>query len=470
MFNGLVPRPTTTRVRVRELGGGCSGGCSGRKKAFEKPIPQHWWHPPQGRGVRTHISDDYLWLPLALALARYVEATGDSALLERSVRFLEGHALDPHDDSYYDLPSPSAVSASLYEHAQRALWHGLRFGEHGLPLMGGGDWNDGMNLVGSGGRGESVWLAWFLCRLVTDFAPLASARGEHMRAARWQSAAQGWRAALQGPAWDGAWYRRAFFDDGSPLGAQANGECRIDLIAQAWSVLSEAAPAERQRIAMASADRALSDAELGLLRLLDPPLAQATPSAGYIQAYPPGVRENGGQYSHGAVWAVMAWAQLGQADAAWRAFVAVSPAHRAAHPVLGPIYGLEPYAVAADVYSQPPYGGRGGWSWYTGSAAGLYRAAVQSICGLQVQGGRVRLQPALPTHWRSLHITLRRAGGVYRFTVCAATAQPEVDAALAEGAHRLRVGMWMDLRAAGAASHFVVVCAAALPALQPVAA
>jgi cyclic beta-1,2-glucan synthetase len=364
------------------------------------------------------------------------------------------------------VPAAEVRHATLYEHCARTLDRSLAVGRHGLPLMGSGDWNDGMNRVGSGGQGESVWLAWFLLRIVSDFAPVAAQHGEHQRLQRWQAGADIWRAALQGPAWDGAWFQRAYFDDGTPLGSSSNAECRIDLIAQAWSVLSGAAPPGRQRTAMASAGRLLADAPHGLLRLLDPPLQHAQPSAGYIQAYPPGVRENGGQYNHGAVWAVMAWAQLGQADAAWRSWVAISPAHRAtrrpAPAVAGQAaeqpYGLEPYAVAADVYSQPPYTGRGGWSWYTGSAGALHRAAVTSICGLQVQGGRVRLRPALPSHWPGVQITLRRNARVHRISVCAASAQAEIEIARAQGARALHEGDWLDLAQAGDASHHLVIC------------
>jgi cyclic beta-1,2-glucan synthetase len=258
-----------------------------------------------------------------------------------------------------------------------------------------------------------VWLAWFLCRVIDDYLPLAEAvRGEAdpARIARWRAARQQVALAIEQAGWDCAWYRRAFFDDGSPLGSATNSECRIDLIAQAWAVLSGAGDPARAAQAMDSARALLWDPRTRLMRLLDPPLAQAQPDAGYIQAYPPGIRENGGQYNHAAVWALMASAQQGDADWAWRLFEALSPAHRSADPVLGPVYALEPYVLAGDIYSRPPCAGRGGWSWYTGAASWLQRAALESICGLHQAGNQLRLLPCVPPHWPRVDIQLAQGG------------------------------------------------------------
>jgi cyclic beta-1,2-glucan synthetase len=413
-------------------------------RQFEQGDVQHWWHPPTGAGVRTHCSDDRLWLPQALLQA--LRAGHDADLLEARAPFLVGEPLSLQQEDSYTTPQNGDTEGTLYEHAARAIDCSLVVGRHGLPLIGGGDWNDGMNRVGHGGQGESVWLAWLLCPLVDGFTPLALARGDLQRAQRWQAALQGWQRALQGPAWDGGWYRRAFFDDGSALGSVAQAECRIDLIAQAWSVLSNGAPPARQVLAMRATESELARPEAGLLPLLTPPLQRSRPWAGYIQAYPPGVRENGGQYNHAAVWALMAQAQLGEAAIAWRLFRQISPAHRSADAQQGPRYGLEPYAVAADIYTEPPYEGRGGWSWTTGSAAWLHRAALGSLLGLQREGRRLRFTPCLPPDWPGVTLLLRDRGRRLRFWLQGSGAAPAW-AAQAEG---LPVGRWLDLDLASA--------------------
>jgi cellobiose phosphorylase len=338
-------------------------------------------------------------------------------VLDEPIHFIEGRPVNPEEDSYYDLASRSEEAATLYQHCVQAILRGFRWGEHGLPLIGSGDWNDGMNLVGQQGKGESVWLGFFLYEVLLQFTEVARRRADLSFADRCQREAAQLRQHLKQHGWDGEWYRRAYFDDGTPLGSASNPECRIDSIAQSWSVLSGAGDGNRSRLAMEAVDQRLVRRAPALIQLLDPPFDQSELNPGYIKGYVPGVRENGGQYTHGAIWAAMAFAALGDSQRAWELSAIINPVNHGRSPEEIATYQIEPYVVAADVYARPPHTGRGGWSWYTGSAAWMYRLIVESLLGLRLVVDKLQVAPCFPAEWQAFKVHYRYRETVYHLVV-----------------------------------------------------
>lgn len=400
-----VSRPAITRTHLLRAAA----------RQFPEGDVQHWWLPPTGQGVRTRISDDRIWL--AYACLQYINVTGDVSILEEQVLFLEGAKLEPQQHESYFLPATSDDSATLFEHCARGLDASLALGMHGLPLIGTGDWNDGMNRVGEQGRGESVWLGWFLNTTLTGFAAVASARNEPARAAKWLTHAATLAVSLEREAWDGEWYRRGYFDDGTAFGSVSNEECRIDSIAQSWSVLSGAANPARTVQAMQQVETQLIRRNEGLALLFTPPFDQTPLDPGYIKGYPPGLRENGGQYSHAATWSIIAFAKLGEGEKAMELFSLLNPINHTNTRTGLRRYRAEPYVMAADVYSVAPHVGRGGWTWYTGAAGWLYRAGLESVLGFQLHGDHLVISPCIPGMWPGFEIRFAYRSSRYEIVV-----------------------------------------------------
>jgi cyclic beta-1,2-glucan synthetase len=376
---------------------------------------QHWWLPTSGQGVQTRVSDDRVWLPFVVS--HYLTVTADLAVLDELLPFLEGPPLSVGQHEVFASPAPTAETATLFEHCVRALDSSLSIGSHGLPLFGAGDWNDGMNRVGAAGRGESVWLGWFLHATLLNFATVGELRGEPAKAVQWRKHAYALQQAIEREAWDGDWYRRGYFDDGSPLGSVSSEECRIDAIAQSWGVISGGADPERAARAMSAVNAQLVSRSDGLVKLFTPPFDRGTHDPGYIQAYPPGLRENGGQYTHAAMWTTLAFAMMGDGDRAGELFSLLNPINHAGTRAGIHRYKVEPYVVCADVYSAEAHVGRGGWTWYTGSAAWMYRTAVEGILGLKLQGQHLSIDPCIPRAWSGFEIAYKHGFSRYHIAV-----------------------------------------------------
>ena len=375
---------------------------------------QHWWLPPAGQGVRTRITDDRVWL--AYAVAHYIEVTGDAGILDESVPFLDGPELHAGEVESFFQPTVSGQRATIFDHCALALDQSLALGVHGIPLFGSGDWNDGMNRVGEAGKGESIWLGWFLYTTLLAFAPLADSRGD-ARGSTWRNHTTALAASLDHEGWDGNWYRRGYFDDGTPLGSALSIECRIDSIAQSWSVISGAASPERGAAAMAAVDEYLVKREDGLVLLFTPPFDHTPLDPGYIKGYPPGLRENGGQYTHGALWSVIAFAMLGDGNKAAELFSILNPINHANTRAGIHRYKVEPYVSCADVYSTPPHVGRGGWTWYSGSAGWMYRAGLEWILGFRLRAKTLLIDPCIPSAWPGFEIVYRYGSSRYEIAV-----------------------------------------------------